>query len=69
MIGPGASAVAGARVAIDTGIAGIHEPGTGYRMDDVPPPLSPVLESPRPAAETLGLLLGALRRRAPARSL
>jgi formylmethanofuran dehydrogenase subunit B len=68
VIGPGASAVAGARVAIDTGIAGIHEPGTGYRMDDVPLPLSPILESPRPAAETLGLLLGALRRRAAGRS-
>ena len=68
VIGPRASAVAGARVAIDTGIAGIHEPGTGYRMDDVPLPLSPVLESPRAAAETLGLLLGALRRRAAGRS-
>ncbi len=67
VIGPGASTVAGARVAIDTGIAGIHEPGTGYRMDDVPLPLSPVLESPRSAAETLGLLLSALRRRAAAR--
>jgi formylmethanofuran dehydrogenase subunit B len=64
VIGPGASTVSGARVAIDTGVAGIHEPGTGYRMDDVPLPLSPVLESPRPAAGTLGLLLGALRRRA-----
>jgi formylmethanofuran dehydrogenase subunit B len=68
VIGPGASTVTGARVAIDTGIAGIHEPGTGYRMDDVPLPLSAVLESPRPAAETLGLLLGALRRPAAARS-
>jgi formylmethanofuran dehydrogenase subunit B len=68
VIGPGASTVTGARVAIDTGVAGIHESGTGYRMDDVPLPLSPVLESPRPAAETLGLLLGALRRRAAARS-
>ena len=68
VIGPGASAVTGARVAIDTGIAGIHEPGTGYRMDDVPLPLSPVLESPRAAGETLGLLLGAVRQRAVARS-
>ncbi len=68
VIGPRASAVAGARVAIDTGIAGIHEPGTGYRMDDVPLPLSRLLEGPRPAAETLGVLLGALRRRAAARS-
>jgi formylmethanofuran dehydrogenase subunit B len=67
VIGPGASAVAGARVAIDTGIAGIHEPGTGYRMDDVPLPLARVLENPRAAAETLGQLLGALRRRAARR--
>jgi formylmethanofuran dehydrogenase subunit B len=62
VIGPGASGVAGARVAIDTGVAGIHEPGTGYRMDDVPLPLTPVLETPRGAAETLGRLLVALRR-------
>ncbi len=68
VVGPGASGVTGAHVAIDTGIAGIHEPGTGYRMDDVPLPLSSVLENPRAAAETLGLLLGALRRRAAARS-
>jgi formylmethanofuran dehydrogenase subunit B len=68
VIGPGASAIAGARVAIDTGIAGIHEPGTGYRMDDVPLPLSPVLESPRSAAQTLGLILSALRQRTAARS-
>ena len=68
MIGPGASAVAGARVAIDTGVAGIHEPGTGYRMDDVPLPLTPVLDEPRAARpRRLGLLLGALRRRAAAR--
>jgi len=66
VIGPAASAVAGARVAIDTGIAGIHEPGTGYRMDDVPLPLSSVLEGPRAAAEILGRLLSALRRRAAA---
>jgi len=67
VIGPGASTVPGARVAIDTGVAGIHESGTGYRMDDVPLPLSPVLESPRHAAETLALLLGRLRRLAAAR--
>jgi formylmethanofuran dehydrogenase subunit B len=68
VIGSAASTIPSARVAIDTGIAGIHERGTGYRMDDVPLPLSPVLESPRPAVETLGLLLGALRRGAAARS-
>jgi formylmethanofuran dehydrogenase subunit B len=63
VIGPRASAATGARVAIDTGVAGIHEPGTGYRMDDVPLPLTPVLDTPRGAAETLGRLLGALRAR------
>ncbi|HEU4524873.1 MAG TPA: hypothetical protein VFR62_07610 [Gemmatimonadales bacterium] len=64
VIGPGASAVAGARVAIDTGVAGIHEPGTGYRLDDVPLPLRPVLEHARAAGETLELLRQAIRRRA-----
>lgn len=64
LIGPGASAVAGARVAIDTGVAGIHESGTGYRMDDVPLPLTAVLAHPRPADESLELLLRAIRRRA-----
>jgi formylmethanofuran dehydrogenase subunit B len=68
VIGPGASAVKGARVAIDTGIAGIHERGTGYRMDDVPLPLTPVLDGPRSAAGTLGLLLAALRSRPPGRT-
>jgi formylmethanofuran dehydrogenase subunit B len=61
LVGPGASAVAGARVAIDTGVAGIHESGIGYRMDDVPLPLTPVLTHPRRAADTLGLLLRAVR--------
>lgn len=68
VIGPRASAVTGARVAIDTGIAGVHEAGTGYRMDEVPLPLAPVLEHPRAAAITLGLLLGALRGRAAGRA-
>jgi formylmethanofuran dehydrogenase subunit B len=68
VIGPGASATKGARVAIDTGIAGIHERGTGYRMDDVPLPLTPVLDGPRSAAGTLGLLLAALRSRPPGRT-
>jgi formylmethanofuran dehydrogenase subunit B len=68
VIGPGASAVSGAGVAIDTGVAGIHERGTGYRMDDVPLPLTPVLDGPRSAAGTLGLLLAALRSRAAGRA-
>jgi formylmethanofuran dehydrogenase subunit B len=61
IVGPGASAVTGARVAIDTGVAGIHESGIGYRMDDVPLPLTPVLVHPRRAADTLALLLRAVR--------
>jgi formylmethanofuran dehydrogenase subunit B len=43
-IGPGASAaVFTPAVAIDTGVAGIHEGGTAFRMDDVPLPLRPAL--------------------------
>jgi formylmethanofuran dehydrogenase subunit B len=30
-------------VAVDTGVAGIHEGGTAFRMDDVPLPLRPAL--------------------------
>lgn len=49
------------RVAIDTGVAGIHEAGTGYRMDDVPLPLTPPLPGRRGAATTLEALLRAVR--------
>jgi formylmethanofuran dehydrogenase subunit B len=63
VIGPRATAVAGARVTIDTGVAGIHEAGTGYRVDEVPLPLTPVLVHPRGAAETLELLRQAVGRR------
>jgi formylmethanofuran dehydrogenase subunit B len=52
-----------ARVAIDTGIAGIHEGGTAYRMDDVPLPLRPPLPGQRSAAETVSALLTAVRAR------
>ena len=61
-IGPRASqAPFPTRVAIDTGVAGIHEGGTGYRMDDMPLPLRPPLPGARSAAETLGALLALLR--------
>jgi hypothetical protein len=63
VIGPAASAVPNARVAIDTGVAGIHEGGIGYRLDEVPLPLTPVLIHPHPAGETLSLLLRAIRGR------
>jgi formylmethanofuran dehydrogenase subunit B len=65
VIGPGASEVAGARVAIDTGRAGIHEAGTGYRMDEVPLPLATVVGNARGTAATLDLLRNALRRAVP----
>jgi len=58
-IGPRASA-AGWKpvVAVDTGVAGIHEGGTVVRMDDVPLPLRPALEGEdaRSAAATLHAL-------------
>jgi formylmethanofuran dehydrogenase subunit B len=54
------------RVAIDTGIAGIHDGGTGYRMDEVPLSLRAPLESQRSALETLLALTDAVRAR-PAR--
>jgi formylmethanofuran dehydrogenase subunit B len=50
-----------ATVAIDTGIAGIHEGGTAYRTDDVPLRLRPPLPGPRSAVEVLGALLTAVR--------
>ncbi|MGH7498383.1 MAG: hypothetical protein ACREL3_05980 [Gemmatimonadales bacterium] len=68
VIGPRASqAPFATRVAIDTGIAGIHEGGIGYRMDEVPLPLRPPLPGGRAAAETLEALLAVLRTRAGGR--
>ncbi|HEX6668783.1 MAG TPA: hypothetical protein VF061_04465 [Gemmatimonadales bacterium] len=66
VVGPRASeAPFAARVLIDTGVAGIHESGVGYRMDDVPLPLQEILPGPRSATETLVQLA---RRLAPART-
>src|SRR2546427_543103 len=39
------------KVAIDTGVAGIHEGGIAFRMDDVPLPLRPALSGPSVAAD------------------
>ena len=62
VVGPRASqAPFDSRVSIDTGVAGIHEGGMAYRMDDVPLPLQPPLGGPRGAAETLAALLAAVR--------
>ncbi len=68
-IGPRASeAPFPVRVAIDTGVAGIHEGGTAYRMDEVPLPLRPPLAGARSAADTLAALLGAIRARRTGRT-
>ena len=40
-----------ARVHITTAPAGIAAPGTGYRMDEIPMPLRPALDSPYPSDE------------------
>ena len=65
-IGPRASqARFTTRAAIDTGVAGIHEAGTGYRMDEVPLSLRPPLTSQRSAVQTLQALTEAVRTRLP----
>lgn len=62
VIGPRASQASFVtRVAIDTGVAGIHEGGTAYRTDDIPLPLRPPLPGARSAAGTLHALLAALQ--------
>jgi len=43
-------------VAVDTGIAGIHEEGTAYRMDDVPIPLRLAFSGPPSARDVLQAL-------------
>jgi len=62
LIGPRSSeATFPARVAIDTGVAGIHEAGTAYRLDEVPLQLRPALDGPRSVTETLGALINLVR--------
>jgi len=66
VIGPRASeAVFKPLVAIDTGVAGIHEGGTAYRMDEVPLTLRPPLAGRRSAADTLQALTASLRSKLP----
>jgi formylmethanofuran dehydrogenase subunit B len=53
VIGPWASSTEqGAEIAIDTGVAGIHEGGMAFRMDDIPLPLRPVVPGPSSAPST-----------------
>jgi len=64
VVGPRASeAPFAASVAIDTGVAGIHDAGIAYRMDDVPLPLRPPLEGPRSGVEVMTRMLAAVRGR------
>jgi formylmethanofuran dehydrogenase subunit B len=61
-IGPTASqATFKTRVAIDTGVAGIHEAGIGYRMDEVPLSLRAALTGQRSAVDTLAALTASVR--------
>ena len=61
-VGPRASQASfPTQVAIDTGVAGIHESGIAYRMDEVPLPLRPPIAGQRSAAETLNALATAVR--------
>ena len=54
VIGPRASeAPFSAEVAIDTGVAGIHETGIAYRMDDVPLPVLQIVPGPPPTVTVL----------------
>ena len=53
-IGPRASAASfRPGVAVDTGVAGIHDGGTAFRMDEIPLPLRPPLPGPPTAVGTL----------------
>jgi formylmethanofuran dehydrogenase subunit B len=62
-IGPRASQAGfNPRVAIDTGVAGIHDGGLAYRMDEVPLSLRPPLSGPRTTTDVLGSLSDAVRR-------
>lgn len=68
VIGPRASTVAPApAVAIDTGVAGIHEGGIAFRMDDVPLPLRPSLPTPHDTVAVIGALAARVRRAAAGR--
>ncbi len=63
IIGPGASRVTDARIAIDTGVAGIHCGGTALRMDDVALPLRPSIDGHRDPADVIRALITRLRGR------
>jgi formylmethanofuran dehydrogenase subunit B len=63
IVGPGASRVTSARVAIDTGVAGIHCSGTALRMDDLALPLRPSVAGHRDPADLMRALITRLSAR------
>ena len=61
VIGPRASESAiNAGIRIDTGVAGIHESGIAFRLDDLPLPLRALLPTPRDTASLLKALGAAI---------
>ncbi|MFL5546761.1 MAG: hypothetical protein ACJ8AQ_04300, partial [Gemmatimonadales bacterium] len=69
LIGPRASQASfPTSIAIDTGVAGIHDAGTAYRMDEIPVALRSCLAGPRPAADVLQQLARAIHRLIQART-
>jgi formylmethanofuran dehydrogenase subunit B len=69
VIGPRASQAAfPTSIAIDTGVAGIHDPGIAYRMDEIPLALRPCMTGPRAAADVLQQLSRAIHRLIQART-
>ena len=53
---------------IDTGVAGIHEGGTAFRMDDVPLPLRAPVPGPPVAAQVVRALAQRIAARRARRS-
>jgi formylmethanofuran dehydrogenase subunit B len=47
-------------VAIDTGVAGIHEAGVAYRMDEVPLPVDQLVPGPKAAQQVVRSIAAAL---------
>jgi len=66
-IGPAASDTS-CEVTIDTGVAGIHEGGTAFRMDDVPLPLRAPMPGPPIAAQVVRALAQRIAARRARRS-
>jgi formylmethanofuran dehydrogenase subunit B len=67
-IGPGASGAGPAHVAIDTGLAGVHEEGTVLRLDDVPLPARAPVPGARLAVSVVKALTDAVVTRRQSRN-